>query len=58
MMLKSGGMAAAIAVALLSATSLPALAQEADSATCGTDRTIDIAEMTWPSAAALRIALE
>ncbi len=53
MMLKSGGMAAAIAVALLSATSLPALAQEADSATCGTDRTIDIAEMTWPSAAAL-----
>lgn len=52
MMLKSGGMAAAIAVALLSATSLPALAQEADSA-CGTDRKIDIAEMTWPSAAAL-----
>jgi len=53
MILKSGGIAAAIAVALLSATSLPALAQDADAAACGTDRTIDIAEMTWPSAAAL-----
>jgi len=54
MLLKSGGFAAAIAVALLSAATLPAAAQEtADTATCGTDRTIDIAEMTWPSAAAL-----
>lgn len=58
MIFKSGGIAAAIAVALLSATSLPALAQDADAqsadaAACGTDRKIDIAEMTWPSAAAL-----
>ncbi len=53
---KSGGIAAAIGVAFFSAgltaaTSVPASAQ--DAATCGTDRTIDIAEMTWPSAAAL-----
>ena len=53
MILKSGGIAAAIAVAFLSAGSLPVLAQEADATQCGTDRTIDIAEMTWPSAAAL-----
>jgi glycine betaine/proline transport system substrate-binding protein len=53
MILKSGGIAAAMAVALLSAMSLPAIAQETDAAVCGTDRTIDIAEMTWPSAAAL-----
>ncbi len=53
MILKSGGIAAAMAVAFFSATGLPALAQDADAATCGTDRTIDIAEMTWPSAAAL-----
>ena len=53
MILKSGGVAAAIAVAFLSAGSLPAVAQEADAAQCGTDRTIDIAEMSWPSAAAL-----
>lgn len=53
MILKSGGIAAAMAVALLSATGLPAFAQEADAAACGTDKTIDIAEMTWPSAAAL-----
>jgi glycine betaine/proline transport system substrate-binding protein len=53
MILKSGGIAAAIAVAFLSAASLPVLAQDADAAQCGTDRTIDIAEMTWPSAAAL-----
>ncbi len=52
MILKSGGIAAAIAVALFSATSLPAIAQD-DAAVCGTDRKIDIAEMTWPSAAAL-----
>jgi glycine betaine/proline transport system substrate-binding protein len=53
MIFKSGGVAAAIAVAFLSAGSLPAIAQEADAAQCGTDRTIDIAEMSWPSAAAL-----
>lgn len=53
MILKSGGVAAAIAVALLSAASVPAFAQEADASLCGTDRKIDIAEMTWPSAAAL-----
>ena len=53
MILKSGGIAAAIAVAFLSAASLPAIAQDADAAQCGTDRTIDIAEMSWPSAAAL-----
>ncbi len=58
MIFKSGGIAAAIAVALLTATSHSALAQEADTqatdaASCGTDKTIDIAEMTWPSAAAL-----
>lgn len=53
MILKSGGFAAAIAVAFLSSGSLPALAQDAVATQCGTDRTIDIAEMTWPSAAAL-----
>ncbi len=52
MILKSGGIAAAMAVALFSATSFPAIAQD-DAASCGTDRKIDIAEMTWPSAAAL-----
>lgn len=52
MILKSGGIAAAMAVVLFAATSLPAHAQD-DAATCGTDRKIDIAEMTWPSAAAL-----
>ncbi len=51
MILKSGGIAAAIAFTLFSA-SVPATAQETG-ADCGTDRTIDIAEMTWPSAAAL-----
>lgn len=49
----SGGIAAAMAVAFLAAGSLPVLAQDSDAAACGTDRTIDIAEMTWPSAAAL-----
>ena len=49
MMLKTGGAAAAIAVALMAASASPSFAQD----TCGTDRTIDIAEMTWPSAAAL-----
>lgn len=53
MILKSGGVAAAMAAALLSLAGLPALAQENEAASCGTDRTIDIAEMTWPSAAAL-----
>ncbi|GGA62772.1 glycine betaine ABC transporter substrate-binding protein [Pelagibacterium lentulum] len=55
MFLKSGGKAAAMGVvtfsaALLATASIPAVAQETN---CGTDRTIDIAEMTWPSAAAL-----
>jgi len=39
----------AASLLLGAAFALPAQAQE----TCGTDRTIDIAEMTWPSAAAL-----
>ena len=52
MMLKTGSAAAAIAVALMAATAAPAFAEDA-ATTCGTDRTIDIAEMTWPSAAAL-----
>lgn len=56
MLYKSGGAAAAIGVVafaatLFATTSIPALAQE--ETVCGTDRTIDIAEMTWPSAAAL-----
>ncbi|WP_116652773.1 glycine betaine ABC transporter substrate-binding protein [Pelagibacterium sediminicola] len=55
MLFKSGGVAAAMGVValagtLFATTSIPALAQET---TCGTDRNIDIAEMTWPSAAAL-----
>ncbi len=55
MLFKSGGVAAAMGVVALSGTifattSIPALAQET---ACETDRTIDIAEMTWPSAAAL-----
>lgn len=55
MLFKSGGIATAMGVVALSAsmfatTSIPALAQDTQ---CGTDRTIDIAEMTWPSAAAL-----
>src|SRR5690606_16812109 len=53
MILRSGGVAAATMAALLTLASAPANAQEADAAACGTDRTIDIAEMTWPSAAAL-----
>ncbi|MBU1306605.1 MAG: hypothetical protein KKF33_13935 [Alphaproteobacteria bacterium] len=55
MMLKTGGFAAAMAVAFMATVASPALAQDtADAAAaCGTDRTIDIAEMTWPSAAAL-----
>ena len=32
-------------------TSIPALAQET---TCGTDRNIDIAEMTWPLLISMR----
>lgn len=51
--LKSGGIATAIAAMILSAATVPALAQDADATTCGTDRQIDIAEMSWPSAAAL-----
>lgn len=51
---KSGGAAAAIAVAFSSLLmGGSALAQEATASACGTDRKIDIAEMTWPSAAAL-----
>lgn len=53
MTFKSGGIAAAIAISLLSGASAPAQAQDAAATTCGTDRIIDIAEMTWPSAAAL-----
>lgn len=45
-----GALAAAV-LSLGAAASLPVQAQEAE--TCGTDRTIDIAEMTWASAAAL-----
>ncbi len=41
----------AASLLLGAATSLPVQAQ--DQTACGTDRTIDIAEMTWPSAAAL-----
>lgn len=52
MIFKSGGFAAAITAVLFSFSGSPVFAQEAD-ASCGTDRTIDIAEMTWPSAAAL-----
>jgi glycine betaine/proline transport system substrate-binding protein len=56
MFYKSGGIAAAMGVVVFSAgivaaTSMPASAQDATA--CGTTRTIDIAEMTWPSAAAL-----
>ena len=52
---KSGGVAAVMGAVVFSAgivaaTSMPASAQDA---ACGTTRTIDIAEMTWPSAAAL-----
>lgn len=56
MLLKSGGVAAAMGAVLLSAGALAASSVSAsaqDAASCGTDRTIDIAEMTWPSAAAL-----
>lgn len=44
------GILAAMTLAVSAAASLPA---HADAKSCGTDRTIDIAEMTWPSAAAL-----
>lgn len=44
------GTLAAAGLTLAAAASLPVQAQDT---TCGTDRTIDIAEMTWPSAAAL-----
>ena len=49
---KSGGIAAAMTLVLLSLSTPAALAQD-DTTSCGVDRTIDIAEMTWPSAAAL-----
>jgi glycine betaine/proline transport system substrate-binding protein len=46
---RKGTLLFAASLLLGAAFALPAQAQE----TCGTDRTIDIAEMTWPSAAAL-----
>ena len=52
MLYKSGGIAAAMTLALFSFSAPGAIAQDSAEA-CGTDRTIDIAEMTWPSAAAL-----
>jgi len=53
MIYRSGGIAAAMTLALFSVSGSPALAQDSAGSTCGTDRTIEIAEMTWPSAAAL-----
>ena len=53
MTLKSGGIAVAIALAFASVAGNAVAADENAASTCGTDRTIDIAEMTWPSAAAL-----
>jgi len=53
MLFKSGSIAAAIAAILLSGATSPVLAQAEGATACGTDRIIDIAEMTWPSAAAL-----
>jgi glycine betaine/proline transport system substrate-binding protein len=46
---RKGTLLFAASLLLGAAFALPAQAQQ----TCGTDRTIDIAEMTWPSAAAL-----
>jgi glycine betaine/proline transport system substrate-binding protein len=48
--LMKGALGAAVLSALAAASVLPA---EAADTACGTDKTIDIAEMTWPSAAAL-----
>lgn len=53
MIYKSGGIAAAMTLALFSYSTPAVLAQDGNASACGTDRTIDIAEMTWPSAAAL-----
>ena len=53
MLYKSGGIAAAMTLALFSFSMPGAYAQDSAEAICGTDRAIDIAEMTWPSAAAL-----
>jgi len=53
MIYRSGGIAAAMTLALFSFSMPGAYAQDTAETTCGTDRTIDIAEMTWPSAAAL-----
>lgn len=47
------GALAVAGVALMATASLPVQAQQSDATQCGTDRKIDIAEMTWPSAAAL-----
>lgn len=53
MILRSGGIAAAMTLALFSVSTTGIQAQESAGTSCGTDRAIDIAEMTWPSAAAL-----
>jgi len=53
MILRSGGIAAAMTLALFSVSITGIQAQESAGTSCGTDRAIDIAEMTWPSAAAL-----
>lgn len=50
MLLKIGSRAALLGFVALAASALPMGAQAAE---CGTDKTIDIAEMNWPSAAAL-----
>ena len=53
MIYRSGGIAAAMTLALFALATPAAFAQDSADTACGTDRTIDIAEMTWPSAAAL-----
>lgn len=53
MLYRSGGIAAAMTFALFSVSAPGVIAQDSAEAACGTDRTIEIAEMTWPSAAAL-----
>jgi len=50
---KSGSVAAAMGAVVFAAGMAAAIPANAQDAACGTDRTIDIAEMTWPSAAAL-----
>lgn len=56
MLEKSGAIATLMGVSFLSVgmiSTLPGMANAQDAAACGTERKIDIAEMTWPSAAAL-----